>query len=206
MPGQRSPALLSPSGSAQQRQDMGHNASVSPHPGLGFSWGSCPVPECPPRTRLLQGVVPGQPGHLGGAAGAGGCRRGPAGRGQAEAPRAPALPPGREAPLSSPPGAHWAGAEGPARAGGGNARGAAARRRLRGSGTAVVTGESRRAPPGGSARPGGPRPHPPAGRDGGSGGGVSPSGTRCRSGGARGVPAGPERGGAAREVPPERRR
>lgn len=53
----------------------------------------------------------------------GGGRWRAAGRRQAEAPRVPALPPGREAPLSSPPGAHWVGAEGPARPGGEEARG-----------------------------------------------------------------------------------
>lgn len=53
----------------------------------------------------------------------GGGRWRAAGRRQAEAPRVPALPPGREAPLSSPPGAHWAGAEGPTRPGGEETRG-----------------------------------------------------------------------------------
>lgn len=121
------------------------------------SGGSCRVPAgsaVSPQHPMAPAVlsVPARvPGHRGqvaaGGAGAGGD------------PRAPALPPGREAPLSSPPGAHWAGAEGPARVGGGNARGAEERRRLRGSATG--TGESRRDPPGarhgrgGSARPGG---------------------------------------------------
>lgn len=60
------------------------------------------------------------------------------------------------------------------------------------------------APPSSPVSPGGHRPGARHARGGrgrilrwGSGGGVSPGGTRCRSGGARGVPAGPERGGCS---------